>query len=98
MKYLNLSKSSDKYNWKLTTIRSSDADLKPADQPESSFSSHFKGTLMQIWKSAYMFVFIEKYSPENFTFLILGILELYKRKVYEKFVYKHTETIESVKN
>ena len=53
---------------------------------------------MQIWKSAYMFVFIEKHSPENFTFLILGILELYKRRVYEKFVYKHTETIESVKN
>ena len=44
-----------------------------------------------------MFVFIEKYSPENFTFLILGILELYKRKVCEKFVYKHMETIESVK-
>ena len=45
-----------------------------------------------------MFVFIEKYSPKNFTFLILEILELYKRKVSEKFVYKHTETIESVKN
>ena len=44
-----------------------------------------------------MFVFIEKYSPGNFTFLILGILELYKRKVCEKFVYKHMETIESVK-
>ena len=52
---------------------------------------------MQIWKSTYMFVFIEKYSPENFTFLILGILELYKRKVCEKFVHKHMETIESVK-
>ena len=58
----------------------------------------FKGTLMQIWKSTYMFVFIWKYSPENFAFLILGNLELYTRKVCEMFVYKHTETIESVKN
>ena len=43
-------------------------------------------------------MFIEKYCPENSTFLILWILELYKRKVYEKCVYKHMETIESVKN
>ena len=35
-----------------------------------------KGTLMQIWKS-YMFVFIWKQYPENFTFLILRILELF---------------------
>ena len=41
-----------------------------------------------------MFVFIYKYYPENFTFLILRILELYTRKIYKKFVYKHTETIE----
>ena len=45
-----------------------------------------------------MFVFIQKYSPENFAFLILGILELYTRKVCEMFVYKHAQTIESVKN
>ena len=45
-----------------------------------------------------MFVFIKKYSPENFAFLILGILELYKRKVCEMIVYKYTETTESVKN
>ena len=36
--------------------------------------------------------------PENFAFLILGILEIYTRKVCEMFVYKYTETIESVKN
>ena len=45
-----------------------------------------------------MFVFVYKYSPENFVFLILGIPELYTRKVCEMFVYKHTGTIESVKN
>ena len=53
---------------------------------------------MQIWKSTYMFVFVWKKYPENFTFLILGILKLYTRKVYEMFVHKHTETIEYVKN
>ena len=58
----------------------------------------FKGTPMQIWKSTYMFVFIQKYYTENFAFLILGILELYARKVCEMFVYKHIETIEFVKN
>ena len=45
-----------------------------------------------------MFVFILKYYPENFAFLILGILELYTREVLEVFVYKHAETIEYVKN
>ena len=44
-----------------------------------------------------MFVLLQKY-PENSAFLILGILELYTRKVCEIFVYKHTETIEYVKN
>ena len=45
-----------------------------------------------------MFVFIENFYPENFAFLILEILELYSRKVWEMFVYKHTETREHVKN
>ena len=44
-----------------------------------------------------MFLFIYKYYRENFAFLILRILELYTRKVCEKFVCKHTETIEYVK-
>ena len=44
-----------------------------------------------------MFLFIQKYYPENFAFLILRILELYTRKICEMFVYKHTETIEHVK-
>ena len=40
----------------------------------------FKGTLMQIWKYPYIFMFIKWY-PENFAFLILSILELFTRKV-----------------
>ena len=43
-----------------------------------------------------MFLFIQKYCPENFAFLILRIFELYTRKVCEMFGYKHTETIEYV--
>ena len=58
---------------------------------------NIKGTLMQILKFHYMFLFIQKYCPENFEFLILRILELYTRKVCEMFGYKHTETIEYVK-
>ena len=53
---------------------------------------------MQIWKSPYMIVFIQKQYPENFAFLILGIVELYTRRFCEMFVYKHTETVEYVKN
>ena len=45
-----------------------------------------------------MFLFILKKFPENFAFLILGIDEFYTRKACEVFVYKHSETIEYVKN
>ena len=38
---------------------------------------------MQIWKSPYVFVFIEKQYPENFAFLILRILELFTGKACE---------------
>ena len=37
----------------------------------------FKGTLMQISKSPYVFAFIWKQYPENFAFLILRIIELF---------------------
>ena len=40
-----------------------------------------KGTLMQIWKSLNIFVFISKQYPENFAFLILRVLELFTREV-----------------
>ena len=45
-----------------------------------------------------MFVFLQKYYPENFALSILRIIELFTRKVCEMFVYKHTKTIEYVKN
>ena len=36
---------------------------------------------MQIWKSLYMFVLIQKQYPENFAFLLPRILELFYREV-----------------
>ena len=39
-----------------------------------------KGTLMQISKSQYMFVFIKKQYPENFAILVLRIVELFARE------------------
>ena len=53
---------------------------------------------MQIQKSFFMMVFQWKYHPENFTFCILRILELFARKVCEMLVCKQTQTIEYVKN
>ena len=53
---------------------------------------------MQILKSPYMFLFVQKYYPENFAFFIKRVFELFTRKVCKMFVYKHTETIEYVKN
>ena len=47
----------------------------------------FKGTLMQIWKSPYMLVFMHKLNPENFAFLTLRILLLFMREVC-KFIKK----------
>ena len=46
-----------------------------------------------------LFTVFQRYT-ENFVFLILGVLELvvYTRIVFEIFVYKHSETIEYVKN
>ena len=38
---------------------------------------HLKGTLMQIWKSSNMFVFIKKQYLGKFAFLILIIFELF---------------------
>ena len=40
-----------------------------------------EGTLIQIWKSPYMLVFIEKQHHENFAFLTLTIFELFAREV-----------------
>ena len=45
------------------------------------FSQEIKGILMQIWKSPYTFVFIWRWYPKSFAFLILRILELFARKI-----------------
>ena len=42
-----------------------------------------KGTLMQIWKSPYMFVLIQKQYPENFSLLFLRTAELSAREVVD---------------
>ena len=53
---------------------------------------------MQISKIS-LYVRVQKKNyPEDFVFLILGLLELYTRKVCEMFVYKQTGIIEYVKN
>ena len=57
-----------------------------------------KGTLMQIWKSVNIFVFIWIKYAEDFTSKQVLLFEIYARKIYETFVYKHSETIEYVKN
>ena len=53
-----------------------------------------KGTLMQIWKSANIFVLIWKSYVEDFTLEHLLFLEICACEVCEKFVYKHSEIIE----
>ena len=57
-----------------------------------------KGTLMQIWKSANIFAFIWKWYVDDFTLKHLLLFEIYVREICEQFVYKHSETIEYVKN
>ena len=44
-----------------------------------------------------MFAFIQKQCPENFTFLVLRILELFTGEVCKMYVYKYTGTMEYVK-
>ena len=53
---------------------------------------------MHIWKSANIFVFIWKKYVEDFTLKHLLLSETCARKISEKFVYKHSETIEYFKN
>ena len=57
----------------------------------------FKGTLIQIWKSANIFFFIWKY-VEDFTLKQLLLFETCTRETCEKFVYKHSKRIDYVTN
>ena len=54
----------------------------------------FKGTLMQIWEPAIIFVFIWKQYVDDFTLKHLLLFEICAREIREKFVDKHSETIE----
>ena len=56
--------------------------------------SLFRGTLMQIRKSANIFFFIWKQYVEDFTLKHLLFFETCAREIRKKFVYKHSETIE----
>ena len=58
---------------------------------------HCLGTLMQIRKSAIIFIFIWKYI-EDFILKHLFLFKICAREICEKFVYKHSETIEYFKN
>ena len=53
---------------------------------------------MQIWKSANMFVFTWKWYVEEFTLKHVLRFEICAHEICEKFVYKHSETIEYIKN
>ena len=61
-------------------------------------TAKFKGTLIQIWKSANIFVFIWKQYVEDFTLKHFLLFEICAHEICEKFVYKHSETIEYLKN
>ena len=52
---------------------------------------------MQISKSDNIFACLGKY-VEDFILKHLLLLEIYTSEICEKFVYKHSETIEYVKN
>ena len=60
---------------------------------KSSFA-FFKSTLMQIWKFVNIFAFIWKEYLEDFVLKHLSLFEICASEICEKFVYKHSETIE----
>ena len=57
-----------------------------------------KATPMQIWKSANFFVFTWNKYVEDFTFKQLLLFKISAHDICEKFVYKHSEIIDCVKN
>ena len=56
-----------------------------------------KGTLMQIWKSANIFVLKWKWYAEDVTLKHLLHFQICTSEICKMFVYKHSETIEYVK-
>ena len=61
-------------------------------------TDNLKGTLMQIWKSANIFIFTWKEYVEDIRLKHLLRPEICAREICEKFVYKHLQRIEYVKN
>ena len=57
-----------------------------------------KGKQMQIWKCANILVSIWKKYAEDFPLEHLLLLEIWAHEICEKFVYKHSTTIEYAKN
>ena len=57
-----------------------------------------KITLIQIWKFASIFVFTWRKYAENFILKHLLLFEICARQIYERFVYKDSETKEYGKN
>ena len=53
---------------------------------------------MQIWKAANIFVYLWKQYVKDLTLKQLLRFEICAREIDEMFVYKHSETIEYVKN
>ena len=56
----------------------------------------FKGTLMQIWKSANLFVVLQKQHVQDFTSKLLLLFEICACEICEKFVHKHIRTYEKL--
>ena len=59
---------------------------------------NFIVTLIQIWKSAYIIVLIWKLYAEDFTLKQFLLFEICTLEICDKFVHKHSETIEDVEN
>ena len=55
--------------------------IKAFKNPSTSIDLVLKGTLMKIWESSYMFVFIKKQYTEDFAFLFLRVLEIFACEV-----------------
>ena len=58
----------------------------------------FKDILIQIWKSANIFVFIGKWYVEDSTLKYILLFEIYACEICEKSVYNHSKTKEYAKN
>ena len=55
--------------------------IKAFKNPSTSIDLVLKSTLMKIWESSYMFVFIKKQYTEDFAFLFLRVLEIFACEV-----------------